>query len=145
MADWIGKTAVPNPHLGFVPACDSCRGRPIVGRWTDNGIVIDADNVTLDLNGFALIGAPGSLNGVLVAMQRNNIVVKNGVVSNWGRAGVARSKADLEPDTALFGGDPHEESAYIEKYFWAPVSVKLDTNGKLYVTESNRHRVQIYG
>ena len=52
--------------------------------------------------------------------------------------------ADLEPDVARFGGDPHEESSHIERYFWAPVSVKLDDDGRLYVTESNRHRVQIY-
>ena len=56
----------------------------------------------------------------------------------------ARATADLEPEIELFGGDPHEESSFIEKYFWAPVSVKLDDDGRLYVTESNRHRVQIY-
>ena len=56
----------------------------------------------------------------------------------------ARATADLEPDMELFGGDPHEESSYIEKLFWAPVSVKLDDDDRLYVTESNRHRVQIY-
>ena len=56
----------------------------------------------------------------------------------------ARATADLEPDMELFGGDPHEESSHIEKLFWAPVSVKLDGDGRLYVTESNRHRVQIY-
>ncbi|HAT22636.1 MAG TPA: hypothetical protein DCS57_07460, partial [Dehalococcoidia bacterium] len=42
------------------------------------------------------------------------------------------------------GGVPHEESAHIEKLFWGPTSVKLDNDGKVYVTESNRHRVQIY-
>ena len=56
----------------------------------------------------------------------------------------ARATANLEPDTAQFGGDPHEESAHIEKLFWAPVSVKVDRDGRLYVTESNRHRVQVY-
>ena len=56
----------------------------------------------------------------------------------------ARDTADLEPDLHQFGDDPHEESAHIEKLFWAPVSVKLDRDGRLYVTESNRHRVQIY-
>ena len=56
----------------------------------------------------------------------------------------ARATANLEPDVALFGGDPHEESSYIEKFFWAPVSVKLDSEGRLYVTESNRHRIQVY-
>ena len=56
----------------------------------------------------------------------------------------ARASADLEPDLEPFGGDPHEESAHVENFFWAPVSVKLDGDGRLYVTESNRHRVQIY-
>ena len=56
----------------------------------------------------------------------------------------ARATAQLEPEIDLFDGDPHEESSHIEKYFWAPVSVKLDGDGRLYVTESNRHRIQIY-
>ena len=55
-----------------------------------------------------------------------------------------RAKSNLEPDLAQFAGDPHEESAHTEKFFWGPVSVKLDGEGRLYVTESNRHRVQIY-
>ena len=55
-----------------------------------------------------------------------------------------RSRSNLEPDPIQFGGVPHEESAHIEKLFWGPTSVKLDNDGKVYVTESNRHRVQIY-
>ena len=56
----------------------------------------------------------------------------------------ARAKSDMAPDIEFFNDDPHEESSHIEKYFWAPTSVKLDDEGRLYVTESNRHRVQIY-
>ncbi len=56
----------------------------------------------------------------------------------------ARSRANMEPEIDYFIDDPHEESSHIEKYFWAPTSVKLDGEGRLYVTESNRHRVQIY-
>ena len=57
----------------------------------------------------------------------------------------ARAKADLELKFDLFDpDDPHEESSHIEKLFWSPVSVKLDADGRLYVTESNRQRVQIY-
>ena len=57
----------------------------------------------------------------------------------------ARVLADLEPEIDLFDpDDPHEESSHIEKFFWSPVSVKLDDEGRLYVTESNRHRIQIY-
>ena len=59
--------------------------------------------------------------------------------------GAARAKADLEPDIpTLDHEDPHEVSSHIEKLFWSPVSVKLDSHNRLYVTESNRHRIQIY-
>ena len=59
--------------------------------------------------------------------------------------GAARAKADLEPEIrTLDHSDPHEVSSHIEKLFWSPVSVKLDSDGRIYVTESNRHRIQIY-
>ena len=56
----------------------------------------------------------------------------------------ARAQSNLEPEMDFFDPTPHEESSHIEKYFWAPTSVKLDDEGSLYVTESNRHRVQVY-
>lgn len=59
--------------------------------------------------------------------------------------GDARAVSDLEPSAELLGtDDPHTESAHVEKFFWAPMSVKLDDSGRLYVTEGNRHRIQIY-
>ena len=58
--------------------------------------------------------------------------------------GAARSKANLELEIDYFVADPHEESSHIEKYFWAPASIKLDSAGSLYITESNRHRIQVY-
>ena len=58
--------------------------------------------------------------------------------------GEARSTANLELQIDYFVADPHEESSHIEKYFWAPASIKLDHGGTLYVTESNRHRIQVY-
>ncbi len=56
----------------------------------------------------------------------------------------ARANADLGPVPGVVDEDPYEESSHVERYFWAPVSVKLDDEGRLYVTESNRHRIQIY-
>lgn len=56
----------------------------------------------------------------------------------------ARDKSNLELDIDLFVDTPHEESAHIEKLFWGPISVELDSNGRLYVTESNRHRIQVF-
>ena len=56
----------------------------------------------------------------------------------------ARDKSNLELDIDLFVNTPHEESAHIEKLFWGPISVELDSSGRLYVTESNRHRIQVF-
>lgn len=59
--------------------------------------------------------------------------------------GETRAMSDLEPSADLIGSDdPHTQSAHIEKYFWGPMSVKLDDSGTLYVTDGNRHRIQIY-
>ena len=57
---------------------------------------------------------------------------------------LARDSSDLFPEPGPEVTTPHEKSARIEQYFWAPVSVKLDGEGRLYVTESNRHRIQVY-
>ncbi len=59
--------------------------------------------------------------------------------------GEARAKSNLEPVLEVDGADdPHTQSAYIEKYFWGPMSVKLDDEGRVYVTDGNRHRIQVY-
>ncbi len=56
-----------------------------------------------------------------------------------------RDKADLEPDLDLLPSDGvREESASIEKLFWGPTAVKVDAQGRIYVVESCRHRIQIY-
>lgn len=39
---------------------------------------------------------------------------------------------------------PYHVSSQTEPYFWGPVSVTLDREGRLYVTETNRHRFQVY-
>lgn len=39
---------------------------------------------------------------------------------------------------------PYHISSQTEPYFWGPVSVTLDGDGRLYVAETNRHRLQIY-
>ncbi len=56
----------------------------------------------------------------------------------------ARAESDLEPE--LEGEDitPAIESAHVEKLFFGITSVVVDDDGYVYVTESDRHRVQIY-
>ena len=50
----------------------------------------------------------------------------------------------VTPDLPAQYDTPYQISAQIEQYFWGPGSVNLDAEGRLYVTESARHRVQVY-
>ena len=51
-----------------------------------NGVLILVDDVTLDLNGFTLLGTTNSGNGIAGGV--NNISIRNGTVRNWGSHGV---------------------------------------------------------
>ena len=55
----------------------------------------------------------------------------------------ARAESDLEP---VLEGDipPAIQSAHIEKLFYGITSVMVDDDGYVYVTEADRHRVQVY-
>ena len=64
------------------------------------GILIAASNVTLDLMGFAVLGTPGSFDGIAVESgTRTNITVRNGSVSGWGADGI-----DLSPSIGSVTG-----------------------------------------
>ena len=75
----------------------------IVGEAGKHGIEIDADNVTLDLRGFALIGDGSLTSGVFVVggiitrgvgpAEKHSIAVYNGSVQNWGNPGIDMSNA----------------------------------------------------
>ncbi|MBS58281.1 MAG: hypothetical protein CL735_05915 [Chloroflexi bacterium] len=55
-----------------------------------------------------------------------------------------RAISNLKPDLPSHLNSPYLISSQTEEYFWSPTSVNLDSEGKLYVTESSRHRIQIY-
>jgi hypothetical protein len=48
-----------------------------------DGIGIAGNNVTLDLNGFALLGGSGTEEGIYIYNTCTNITVRNGNVSGW--------------------------------------------------------------
>lgn len=56
------------------------------GELGKDGIDINADNVTVDLNGFAVIGALISNFGIY--SNGNNVALRNGTVRSWGQDGV---------------------------------------------------------
>ncbi len=55
-----------------------------------------------------------------------------------------RDISDLRPKLPPHLNTPDHLSSQIEPYFWGPVSVRFDHSQRLFVTETNRHRLQIY-
>ena len=65
----------------------------ITGVASKRGINIAASDVTLNLNGFALIGVPSSSEGINVSGTRTNISILNGTVRSWGADGINAATA----------------------------------------------------
>ena len=85
----------------------------VTGVDAKYGIEIAASGVTLDLNGFDLVGVAGSLDGVAVTpLNLVNINVRNGSVRSWGGDGInlldaatsATNVADIVASQNVGGG-----------------------------------------
>ena len=75
------------------------------------GINITSSFVTIDLNGFSLIGVGGSIDGIrAMVVGTKHIVIRNGVIRNWGQGGITADNAaqvharDLQLDANGGGG-----------------------------------------
>lgn len=60
----------------------------VAGVAGKNGIRVSAAAVTLDLNGFSVIGVAGALSGVFLDNVANYVMMKNGSVSDWPLDGI---------------------------------------------------------
>ena len=57
-----------------------------------SGIIISADNVTVDLGGFVLFGTlSGTAPGISVPAAQKNVHLRNGTIRNWNGSGIAAS------------------------------------------------------
>lgn len=64
----------------------------ITGVSGKHGIEIATTGVTLDLNGFELVGVAGSLDGVVNTLATNGTcIIRNGTVRGWGGHGIRSS------------------------------------------------------
>jgi hypothetical protein len=58
------------------------------GVTGQQGIEITTNNVTLDLNGFSLLGVTSvNASGIFITNNCNNMIVRNGIISGWGGGG----------------------------------------------------------
>jgi hypothetical protein len=68
----------------------------VLGTVGKHGIAISCSGVTLDLNGFIVLGpGAGSLDGITVTVQdQTSITIKNGTVQGWGGDGIDLTSAN---------------------------------------------------
>jgi hypothetical protein len=66
---------------------------PLAGQPAKCGIRVLADNVTLDLNGFTLEAAAGSLAGIQIDASSGQVTIRNGVLRSWPKGGIISTQA----------------------------------------------------
>jgi len=111
------------------------------------GVVVDAEGLVYVADWGSERLKVFSPDGTLVASLRGQATLSKWAMEffesnadEW----ETRQKANLIPELQEHLRSPYHESSQTESYFWGPVSVKLDDQGQVYVTEANRHRFQIY-
>ena len=57
-----------------------------------------------------------------------------------------RDNANLQPPVQAtpWGSLARDESANVESMLWGPTAVKVDADGRLFIVDSLRHRIQVY-
>ena len=111
-------------------------------------------NVAVDSDGIMYVADWGNERVQVLSPLGEVLAVLRGdsVDSRWAQdyfaanpdEGGARLAANLEPEIAPATEQRREESANVEKLFWGPTAVKLDQDGRIYIVDSCRHRIQVY-
>ncbi len=84
-----GKIQIPSLPFTITQPGSYILTSNLTGIAGQSGITINASNVTIDLNGFSLLGVPGSVDGIRPGNNHRNLTVINGVIADWGGNGVA--------------------------------------------------------
>ncbi len=147
VADWRNDRIQKfTPEGGFL-ASFGCSGDGPGQLHRPSGVAVDGD-------GYIYVADWGNERVQVLAPDGEPVQILKGesTLSKWAEEFYeansdeweARQASEIEPDLDPAVDTAYEASARIEPYFWAPVSVKLDRYNRLYVVESNRHRIQVY-
>ena len=112
-------------------------------------------SVAVDSNGFMYVADWGN-ERVQVLDQEGNfqqMLEGEATLSKWAEEWleVNPDEYDLRKESTLLVKDlpkhlttPYHQGSQSEPIFWGPVSVKVDSEDRLYVTEHSRHRIQVF-
>src|SRR5436190_934021 len=85
-----GKNVITSLPFGIGQPGSYVLNSNLTGVSSQNGINITANNVTIDLQGFELVGVPGSLHGIAhISGSLSGLTVRNGTIRNWGQLGIS--------------------------------------------------------
>ena len=111
-------------------------------------------SVAVDEEGYIYVADWGNERVQVLGPEGNFQLLLRGeaTVSKWAEEYFAanpeewaeRQTSDLIPHLPPHLNTPYHISSQTEPYFWGPVAVSLDQEGRLYVVETNRHRFQVY-
>ncbi len=111
-------------------------------------------SVAVDPEGFIYVADWGNERVQVLGPDGSFQLILKGeaTTSKWGEEYLAsnpeekaeRDISNLIPELPAHLNTPYHISSQTEPYFWGPVSVSLDHEGRLYVVETNRHRFQVY-
>ena len=60
----------------------------LIAARPTSGIMVIGSDVTIDLNGFELVGIAGSGTGIVIGVGQSNVTIRNGTIRNWGGKGI---------------------------------------------------------
>jgi len=110
----ILSQATTPPPINIVEPGPYILTSDLIGPQAENAINILVSDVSIDLNGFAMRGGPGTLNAIAAIVGQtgdiNNISVRNGVIKDFRNNGVSLGGArnciieDMRVQTSTFAG-----------------------------------------
>ena len=120
----------------------------------DDGQFIRPSDVAVDADGNIYVTDWGNERVQILAADGSHVRTLRGeaTLSKWALDFLAanpdevetRKISNLTPELPPHLDTPHLISSQTEPYFWGPSSVNFDSEGRLFVTESSRHRIQVY-
>ncbi len=76
----------------------------LTGVQVQSGIIVNADNVTIDLNGFTITGVASSNSGINVG-PGTRVCIRNGCITGWGSSGITSNRPSTEIDQVNVRGN----------------------------------------